>query len=396
MTLPLEKLSVLDVSQIMAGPFCCQLLGDMGADVVKVEPVGVGDQARHTLGFRMKGEDTAAFLAVNRNKKSVTLNLKEAEGKRIFFELVRNADVLVENFRPGVTEKLGIDYSTLEEINPRLIYASISGFGATGPYATRAGYDLIAQAISGVMSVTGEPGGAPVKCGIPIADLSAGLFCTFGILCAYLAREETGRGQHIDTSLFEGALALSIWETAELWATGAVPQPLGSAHRLSAPYQALRTRDGYLTVGGNNQRFWTRLCQVIDRSDLAEDERFATNQDRLANLDDLVTELESALKERDTDEWTQALLAEGVPAAPIYDYGQVSEDPHTHARQMIVEMEHPVEGTIRGVGIPVKLSDTPGRIARPAPLLGEHTLETLEELGYSESDIASLRERGIV
>jgi crotonobetainyl-CoA:carnitine CoA-transferase CaiB-like acyl-CoA transferase len=393
---PLEKLRVLDLSQIMAGPFCCQLLGDMGADVIKVEPVGVGDQARQTLGFRMKGEDTAAFLAVNRNKKSVTLNLKETEGRRILFELAQKADVLVENFRPGVTGRLGIDYSTLEEINPRLIYASISGFGATGPYATRAGYDLIAQAISGVMSVTGEPGGAPVKCGIPIADLSAGLFCAFGILCAYLAREETGRGQHIDTSLFEGALALSIWETAELWATEAVPQPLGSAHRLSAPYQALRTRDGYLTVGGNNQRFWSRLCQVIDRSDLTEDERFATNQNRLANLDDLVTELESALKERDTDEWTEALLAEGVPAAPIYDYGQVSEDPHTHARQMIVEMEHPVEGTIRGVGIPVKLSDTPGQIARPAPLLGEHTLETLEELGYSESDIASLRERGIV
>jgi crotonobetainyl-CoA:carnitine CoA-transferase CaiB-like acyl-CoA transferase len=395
-TLPLEKLKVLDVSQIMAGPFCCQLLGDMGADVIKVEPVGVGDQARHTLGFRMKGEDTAAFLAVNRNKKSVTLNLKETEGRRILFELVQKADVLVENFRPGVTGRLGIDYSTLEEINPRLIYASISGFGETGPYATRAGYDLIAQAISGVMSVTGEPGGPPVKCGIPIADLSAGLFCVFGILCACLAREETGRGQHINTSLFEGALALSIWETAELWATGAVPQPLGSAHRLSAPYQALRTRDGYLTVGGNNQRFWSRLCQVIDRPDLAEDERFATNQNRLANLDDLVTELESTLKERDTDEWTQALQAEGVPAAPIYDYGQVSEDPHSHARQMIVEMEHPVEGTIRGLGIPVKLSDTPGQIARPAPLLGEHTLETLEGLGYSESDIASLRERGIV
>jgi crotonobetainyl-CoA:carnitine CoA-transferase CaiB-like acyl-CoA transferase len=395
-TLPLEKLSVLDVSQIMAGPFCCQLLGDMGADVIKVEPVGVGDQARHTLGFRMKGEDTAAFLAVNRNKKSVTLNLKEAEGKRIFFELVRNADVLVENFRPGVTEKLGIDYSTLEEVNPRLIYASISGFGQTGPYARRPGYDLIAQAMSGVMSVTGEPGGPPAKCGIPIADLSAGLYCAFGIMCAYVAREETGRGQHIDTSLLEGALALSIWETAEFWATGAVPQPLGSAHRLSAPYQALRTRDGYLTVGGNNQRFWNSLCKVIGRPDLANDERFATNQARLANLDELVTELESALKERDTDEWTQALQAEGVPVGPINDYRKVLEDPQTHARNMVAEIEHPVEGTMRSLGIPLKLSQTPGRIARPAPLRGEHTEETLEGLGYSKADVANLRERGIV
>jgi crotonobetainyl-CoA:carnitine CoA-transferase CaiB-like acyl-CoA transferase len=394
-TLPLEKLSVLDVSQIMAGPFCCQLLGDMGADVIKVEPVG-GDQARHTLGFRMKGEDTAAFLAVNRNKKSVTLNLKEAEGKRIFFELVRNADVLVENFRPGVTEKLGIDYSTLEEVNPRLIYASISGFGQTGPYARRPGYDLIAQAMSGVMSVTGEPGGPPAKCGIPIADLSAGLYCAFGIMCAYVAREETGRGQHIDTSLLEGALALSIWETAEFWATGAVPQPLGSAHRLSAPYQALRTRDGYLTVGGNNQQFWNSLCKVIGRPDLANDERFATNQARLANLDELVTELESALKERDTDEWTQALQAEGVPVGPINDYRKVLEDPQTHARDMVAEIEHPVEGTMRSLGIPLKFSQTPGRIARPAPLRGEHTEETLEGLGYSKADVANLRERGIV
>jgi crotonobetainyl-CoA:carnitine CoA-transferase CaiB-like acyl-CoA transferase len=395
-TLPLEKLRVLDVSQIMAGPFCCQLLGDMGADVIKVEPVGVGDQARHTLGFRMKGEDTAAFLAVNRNKKSVTVNLKEAEGKRIFFKLVHNADVLVENFRVGVTEKLGIDYSTLEEVNPRLIYASISGFGQTGPYATHPGYDLIAQAMSGVMSVTGEPGGPPVKCGIPIADLSAGLYCAFGIMCAYVAREETGRGQHIDTSLFEGALALSIWETAQLWATGAVPQPLGSAHRLSAPYQALRTRDGYLTVGGNNQRFWRSLCKVIGRPDLADDERFATSQARMANLDELVTDLETALKERDTDDWTQALRAEGVPVGPINDYREVLEDPHTHARRMIVEIDHPIEGSIRSLGIPLKLSETPGRIARPAPLLGEHTVETLEGLGYSEADVANLRERGIV
>src|ERR671916_403457 len=394
--LPLEKLKVLDLTQVMAGPFCCQLLADMGADVTKVEPPGTGDQARQAMGFKLKGEDTVAFLAVNRNKKSVTLNLKEDKAREIFYRLAREADVLVENFRPGVTKKLGIDYETLKEINPRLIYASISGFGQTGPHAMRAGYDLIAQGMSGVMSVTGEPGGPPAKCGIPIGDLSAGLFCAFGILTAYIAREETGRGQYIDTSLFEGALAFSIWETAELWATGRIPQPLGSAHRLNAPYQALKTRDGYLNVGPNNQRLWTRFCEVLGREDLTQDKRFSTNEDRMNHREELVEELESVLKERDTDEWEKVLLEEGVPVGPIYNYKQVFEDPHTQAREMVVEIEHPVEGTMRSLGIPVKLSETPGDIRRPAPLLGEHTEETLAELGYSKAEIADLREREVI
>lgn len=391
--LPLEKIKVLDLTQVMAGPFCCQLLADMGADVTKVEPPGTGDQARRSMGFTMKGEDTAAFLAVNRNKKSVTLNLKDGEAREIFYRLVREADVLVENFRPGVTKKLGIDYETLKEINPRLIYASISGFGQTGPYAARAGYDLIAQGMSGVMSVTGEPGRPPVKCGVPIGDLSAGLFCAFGVLTAYIARQSTGRGQYIDTSLFEGALALSIWETAELWATGRIPQPFGSAHRLTAPYQALRTRDGYINVGANNQRLWKRLCTAIGREELMEDERFATNERRMANREELARELESTLRERTTGEWMEVLLEVGFPAGPIYNYGQVFEDEHTLAREMMVEMEHPVEGTVRGLGIPVKLSETPGAVRRAAPLLGEHTRETLRRLGYSEEKIAELEER---
>ena len=394
--LPLSKIKVLDLTQVMAGPFCCQLLADMGADVTKVEPVGTGDQSRHGMGFKMKGEDTAAFLAVNRNKKSVTLNLKEEKAREIFYRLAREADVLVENYRPGVTEKLGVDYETIKEVNPRLIYASISGFGQTGPYAKRAGYDLIAQGMSGVMSVTGEPGGDPVKCGIPIADLSAGLFCAFGILTAHAAREETGRGQRIDTSLFEGALALSIWETAELWAMNRVPQPFGSAHRLNAPYQALKTRDGYVTVGANNQRLWTRFCEVLDREDLTEDSRFLTNLDRMDHREELAAELESVLKKRDTDDWMEILMEKGVPAGPLYNYRQVFEDPHTQAREMMVEMEHPVEGIVRGLGIPVKLSETPGEVRSPAPLLGEHTEETLAGLGYSKAEIADLKEKEIV
>lgn len=396
MTPPLNKLKVLDLTQVMAGPFCCQLLADMGADVTKVEPPGTGEQSRRSLGFRMKGEDTAAFLAINRNKKSITLNLKEDEAREIFYRLVREADAVVENFRPGVTKKLGIDYETLKEINPRLIYASISGFGQTGPYAMRAGYDLIAQGMSGVMSVTGEPGGPPAKCGIPIGDLSAGLFCAFGILTAHVAREETGRGQYIDTSLFEGALALSIWETAELWSTGRIPQPFGSAHRLTAPYQALKTSDGYINVGANNQRLWARLCNAIGREDLVEDERFATNDDRMENRAELAEELEKTLVEKSTDEWVEIFLEAGFPAAPIHNYQQVFEDPHTQAREMMVEMDHPVEGTVNGLGIPIKLSETPGEIRRAAPLLGEHTEETLTELGYSEEEIAGFRERKVI
>ncbi|TCJ19869.1 CoA transferase [Rubrobacter taiwanensis] len=396
MALPLRQLRVLDLTQVMAGPFCCQLLADMGAEVTKVEPVDTGDQARRAMGFKMKGEDTAAFLAVNRNKKSVTLNLKEEEGREIFYKLAREADVVVENYRPGVAGKLGVDYETLKELNPRLIYASISGFGQTGPYALRAGYDLIAQGMSGVMSVTGEPGGPPAKCGVPIGDLSAGLFCAFGILTAYVARQETGRGQFIDTSLFEGALALSVWETAELWATGRIPQPFGSAHRLTAPYQALKTRDGYINVGANNQRLWKRLCQAIGREELVDDGRFATNEDRMKNRTELVEELEATFKKRDTDEWVEILLEAGFPAGPIYNYKQVFEDPHTHAREMMVEMEHPVEGVVRGLGIPLKLSETPGKVRHAAPLLGEHTEETLQRLGYSESEIADLRRRKII
>jgi formyl-CoA transferase len=374
----------------MAGPFCAQLLGDMGADVIKVEPPGTGDQARHAMGFAMKGEDTAAFLAVNRNKRSVALNLKDDGQRALFDRLVATADVLVENFRPGVTARLQIDYETLAARHPRLIYASISGFGQTGPNAMRPGYDLIAQGMAGVMSVTGEPDGDPVKCGVPIGDLSAGLFCAFAILSAVIARERTGRGQRIDTSLFEGALALSIWETAELWATGRIPQALGSAHRLTAPYQALRTRDGHITVAGNNQRLWARLCAAVGREDLVDDPRFATNDARMANRPALAAELESALQHRDTDEWVQVLLDAGVPAGPINDYAEVFADPHTQARAMMVEIEHPVEGTVRGLGIPVKLSDTPGQVRRAAPLLGEHTAEVLAELGCSAQEIAAL------
>lgn len=373
----LAGLRVLELTQVMAGPFCGQVLGDMGADVVKVEPPE-GDSTRQSMG-------TQAFLAVNRNKRSIALDLKSAEHQAVFHRLAREADVVLENYRPGVAARLGAGWEELSELNPRLIYASVSGFGQTGPYAQRPGYDLIAQGLSGVMSVTGEPGGDPIKCGIPIGDLSAGLFCAVAILSAVIARERTVRGQRIDTSLFEGALALSIWETAELWGTGRVPEPHGSAHRVTAPYQALRTSDGHITVGGNNQKLWQKLCEAIGRPELVEDPRFATNDDRMANRPELEEELESALAARTTDEWVEALIEAGVPCGPIHDYRQVFEDPHTRAR----EMEVHVDG-VRMLGIPVKLSGTPGAIRRTAPEVGQHTAEVLREAGFSDEEIAAL------
>jgi formyl-CoA transferase len=369
---PLDGVRVIELCQVMAGPFCGQVLGDMGADVVKVEPPGTGDQTRVGMGEH-------AFRAVNRNKRSVTLDLKRPEDVATLHRLAAGADVVTENFRPGVATRLGADYETLRAVNPRLVYASISGFGQTGPYAQRPGFDLIAQGAAGVMSVTGEPGGNPVKAGVPVSDLSAGLFCAIGILSALHSRARTGEGQWVDTSLWEGALALGIWETAELWLTGEAPRPLGSAHRLTAPYQALRTRDGHITVGGNNDKLWRRLCATIGREDLPGDPRFATNADRMANRPELAAELERALAARTTADWVDALLDAGVPAGPILDYAQVAADPHTRAREMVVELEHPEAGTVRALGIPVKLSATPGTIRRPAPLLGQHNDEVLRE-----------------
>ena len=379
MTLALDGVRIVDLTQVMGGPFCTMQLADLGADVIKVEPPG-GDLSRSMGGaeLEMPGDDNAPFFALNRNKRSIVLDLTREHDRSIFRALVRTADVLVESFRPGVTKRLGVDYDAMSAINPRLIYASISGFGQTGPYANRPGFDLIAQGMSGVMSVTGDAGGAPVKCGVPIADLSVGLIAANGVLAALIAREKTGRGQYIDTSLFEGALALSIWESAELWSTGRVPGKLGSAHRLTAPYQALKTADGYLTVGGNNQKLWSRLCETLGRPELVE--QFPTNADRMARRPELVVELEAALAARSTAEWVEILLDAGVPAGPILDYGEVVEDPHTLAREMVVEMEHPEAGTVYGLGIPVKLSATPGSIRRPAPLLGQHSDEIRAEL----------------
>jgi crotonobetainyl-CoA:carnitine CoA-transferase CaiB-like acyl-CoA transferase len=394
MNLPLAQLKVLDVSQVMAGPFCCMLLGDMGADVVKIEPPGTGDQTRRSMGFRLKGSDSGGFLALNRNKRSIEIDLKNESGREVFYDLVRSADILVENNRPGVAARLKIDYPTLRAINPRLVYSSISGFGQTGPWAQRPGFDLIAQAMSGVMSGTGYPGLPPVKNSTPIADLGSGLLALYGILSAIIGREQSGEGQFIDASLFETALSLSIWETAEYWGTGRVPGPIGSANRMSAPYQAVRSADGYLVIGAANQKLWISLCEVIGRLDLVEDRRFLTNTERLQNREVLIEEIEKSLMQRSSEEWTGALLAAGVPAAPIYDYAQALQSEQARARHMVMEMEHPVEGAIKALGFPVKMSETPQEVRYPPPLLGQHTEAVLTELGYNSVKVQELRNKG--
>ncbi len=392
--LPLSHLKVLDVSQVMAGPFACMLLGDMGADVVKVEPPGVGDQTRRAMGFRLKGADSGGFLALNRNKRSIEIDLKSAAGLEAFYELVRGADVLIENNRPGVAARLKIDYETLKAINPRLVYASISGFGQTGPWASRPGFDLIAQAMTGIMSVTGYPGMPPAKSSVPVGDLGAGLFAAYAVLSAVQGRDRSGQGQYVDVSLFESALSLSIWEVAEFWGTQKVPSPIGSANRMSAPYQAFRAADRHFVFGAANQKLWTALCGVLERADLLRDERFASNTERLRNRDALVAELEPTLATRKADEWIEALLAAGVPAAPILGYDEALVSEQAQARNMVMEMEHPVEGTIRQLGFPVKLHGTPQQLRRAPPLLGQHTEEIMREAGCDAAAIERLRAAG--
>ena len=394
MTLPLSRIKVLDVSQIMAGPFCCMLLGDMGADVIKVETPGIGDQTRKSMGFRLKGADSGGFLALNRNKRSVEIDLKNPAGLEAFYALVKEADVLVENNRPGVAARLKIDYATLREINPRLVYASISGFGQTGPWSRRPGLDLIAQAMTGVMSVMGHPGEAPVKSAIPLADLGAGLFAAYGILSAVIGRGITGEGQFVDASLFETAMSLSVWESAEYWGTGEVPTPIGSANRMSAPYQAVRASDRHFVIGAANPKLWSALCGVIGREDLLKDPRFTDNVLRIRNRGVLIEELEREFAHRTADEWVDALLAVGVPAGPIYNYAEALASEQAVAREMVLTIDHPVEGKTKALGFPVKLSATPQQVRHPAPLLGQHTDEILGEIGLSAEAIDAMRQAG--
>ena len=392
---PLAGMRVLELAQIMAGPTTGLMLADMGADVIKVEKLPGGDDSRGYREPRINGV-SAPFLMMNRNKRGIALNLKHPQGKEILLRMVRDADVLVENFRTGTMEKLGLGYDALSAANPGLIYCSITGFGRDGPWADKGGFDLIAQGFSGLMSITGEPGGAPAKTGNPVSDISAGNVAVIGILAAYINKLKTGRGQIVDTSLAEAALQQTYWHAAIYFPTGTSPGATGSAHVLTAPYQAFHARDGWINIGGANQANWERIAEALGHPEWRDDPRFRTNSDRMANLEELVRLMNTVLFTRTRAEWMEIFDAAGVPAGPVHSIGEALEHPHTLARGMVVETEHPTAGRNKSVGCPVHFSDTPTAVMRPAPRLGEHTRELLRDYGFGESEIEAFIADGVV
>ncbi|GFE48920.1 CoA transferase [Roseobacter cerasinus] len=390
---PLAGMKVIELAHIMAGPACGMMLADMGADVIKVEKPD-GDDSRRFLPPDIKGE-SAAFMMMNRNKRGLALNLKDSDSIDVLRTLLDGADVVIENYRHDTMQRLGLDYAALRQRNPKLVYCAISGFGRTGPYAEKGGFDLIAQGMSGLMSITGEgPGRPPVKPGAPIADITAGFLAALGCVAAYSHAQQTGEGQMVDTSLFEAGISLTYWQSAIAFATGQAPGALGSAHPLNAPYQSFRTRDGWINIGAANQRNWLRLLEVIEAPDLNDDSRFASNADRITNLPALVPVLEQHLQHRDTQDWMDRMEAAGLPAGPVMDICEMHRDPQALARDMIVETTHPVAGQVKSIGLPIKFSETPGSVTAPAPTIGQHGAEILRQHGYEQVTIDQLRAKG--
>jgi crotonobetainyl-CoA:carnitine CoA-transferase CaiB-like acyl-CoA transferase len=392
---PLAGMRVLELAQIMAGPTCGIMLADLGADVIKVEKLPGGDDSRGYSEPRVNGV-SAPFLMLNRGKRGIALDLKQPEGRAILLRLVRGADVLVENFRRGTMEKLGLGYDVLAAENPALVYCAITGYGREGPYADKGGFDLVAQAFAGLMAITGEPGRSPVKCGSPVSDINAGILAALGVVAAYVQRLRTGRGQLVDTSLADAALQQTYWHAASYFATGVSPEPLGSAHVLTAPYQAFTASDGFIVIGGANQANWERITDVLGHPEWRGDPRFATNAARMSNRDALVAAMNGVLGQKPRAEWLALLDAAGVPAGPVHSVGEALTHPQTLARGMAVEIVHPEAGPTKAIGCPVHFSATPTRIDRPAPLLGEHTREVLRGSGYSDAEIDAFIAAGVV
>ncbi|RLI40567.1 CoA transferase [Candidatus Bathyarchaeota archaeon] len=397
MVLPLEDIRVLDLSRILTGPFCSMILADLGAEVIKVEMPGRGDDTRVWGPPFIKGE-SAYFLCLNRNKKSITLNLKNEKGREILYKLVQKCDVFLENFKPGVTKRLRMDYETICKINPRIIYCSITGFGQSGPYRDYPAYDIVIQGMGGLMGITGEPDRPPVRIGVAITDIGAGMYAAIAILSALIAREKTKKGQWIDVSLLDSTVSWMTYMAANYFATGMVPKRMGSAHPNIVPYQCFKARDGkYLTVAVGNDRIWKNFCEALGLENMVENPKFATNPKRVENRDELIPVLEKAFLSKTRDEWIEILLKKGVPCGPVYTMDEVFRDPQVLHRKMLVEIEHPKVGKIKQIGIPMKFSETPGEIKVPPPLLGQHTEEILKNLlGYSEEEINQLRSEEVI
>jgi formyl-CoA transferase/CoA:oxalate CoA-transferase len=386
---------VLDLSRILSGPFATMVFADLGADVIKLENPETGDDTRQWAP-PYQGDQSAYFLAVNRNKRGIAVDLKTEPGRAIALRLAERADVVVENFRPGTAARLGLGYDALSAVNPRLIYASISGFGQTGPYASQPGYDAIAQALGGLMSVTGEARGEPVRMGNSAADIGAAMWAAIGILAALHAREASGHGDWIDISLLDGQIAWLTYLAGGYFASGDVPQRYGSAHPSIVPYQALRTADGHLMVAVGNDTLWQRFAPLIGLPELVDDPRFATNPDRVVNRAALIPLVEAALATRGSAEWTEELARVGIPAGAINTIDQALVHPQVQARDMVQSIEHPTAGTLRMTASPIKLKSYRSTPRRPPPLLGEHTDEVLGELGYSADDISALHRDDVV
>lgn len=391
---PLVGMRVLDLTHVMAGPTCCLMLANMGADVVKIEKADGGDDSRRMLPPSINGEP-AAFMMMNNSKRGIVLDLKKPEARQVLLRLVKTADILVENYRKGTMEKLGLGYDVLAKENPALIYCEISGFGRSGPFADQGGFDLVAQAMTGLMSITGEePGRPPVKVGAPLTDITGGLLACMGVLAAYTNRLKTGKGQRVDTSLFEAGILFTYWQSAIAFATGIAPGPLGSAHPLSAPYQAFQTKDGWVCLGASNQRTWLMFTEAVNAPDLAIDPRFKDNAARMANLPALVEAIKPHFAKYSNAEVLAILEKAGVPAGPVLDVNQMHAHPQTVAREMVPFVEHPKAGKVQTIGLPIKFSGTPGAVQHAAPLFGQHTREVLVEAGYTEAEIETLLAAG--
>lgn len=394
MPLPLEGVRVLDLTNVMAGPYCSMVLGDLGAEVVKLESLE-GDSTRN-FEPKVNGE-SYCFAVLNRNKRSIAVDLKAPEGREVALRLAARADIVLENFRPGVVKKLGIAWEDLKQVNPGLIYASMSGFGQTGPYGRKGGFDIIAQGMTGIMMMTGHPGGRPAKVGIAMNDMACGVTTLYAILGAYIGKLRHGQGQFLETSLLEAGLAWSVWEFAAFHGSGELPTPTGTRHRRSAPYQAFRTSDGYVTVGASGDKLWRAFAtQVCDKPEWLDDARFRTNPLRVRNADALEAEIEKVFAAGTTADWIARLDAAGVPGGPVYTYDQTLADPQVHHRRMVVDMDHPAIGPMKMLGVPVKSDGELATIRLPAPLLGQHSREVLREAGYDEAGAEALIARGIV